>query len=256
MNSQLQKEVGAVTLKRNFPTLKYFKPSQLRWSKRYAEVNPRLDPTAKALVKDDIRKKGFLQPITINGKGVILDGYNRVEIAMELGDVPIPVVVLNFKTLKAELIFVQTVNIVRRQMNSAERTIALANIYPGFFTQERMDTAKHGVNDEIAIALGMKPNAIRKARSDYAAATHIARNEGFPAPTREHLEVVMKMKAAEKAKHNTKYNGRATVGRLHSLAASINGKGSRKARFEYVEMLVEPVTTLQKEIQKRIKKGK
>lgn len=255
MNSELEKEVGAVSLKKNFSNLRYYKPSQLNFNKKYREVNPRLDANAKALLKDSIRKKGFLQPITINSKGTVLDGYNRLDIAMELGDVPIPTITLNFKNLKEELAFVQTVNIIRRQMKPSERAIALGKIFPGYFTPGRL-AARKNLGDEIAIALQMKPTQLRQAREVYIAGTKLSREEGFATPTREHLERAEKMAAQERAKFNATYRSKEAVERINKLTAKINRGKDSKASFDYVLSLAKPVALLHKEIQKRIKKGK
>lgn len=251
---QFQKELLAGQLRKNFPGLPYRKASELGFNKVYAEVNPRLSPRDLALQKYDLQKNGVLQPLVINKKGDVLDGYNRLENALALGDIPVPVITIDCGSPEKELLFVKTVNIIRRQMTTAERAIALSKVFPGYFTAKRLENSD--LSDEIAKAIGIKPNVLKKARTLYVHAKKLGHEEGYSAPTRAHIAKAEKLEAESRSRYNADFRSKESIAAINKLTAHVSGGKHTKATFNYVVHLAGPVATLHKEIQKRIKKGK
>lgn len=66
------------------------------------EGNPRRNDKAVEAVKNSIAKFGMVNPIIINGEGVILAGHTRLKALKEAGETESPVVVIDHLTEEQE----------------------------------------------------------------------------------------------------------------------------------------------------------
>ena len=73
-------------------------------------------------------EKGQLEPIKVNRKMWVLDGYSRMEL-LEARGIPIKYEFRDFQTEEAEFEYVVETNVMRRQMNDYQRIETLYNMY-------------------------------------------------------------------------------------------------------------------------------
>jgi 16S rRNA G966 N2-methylase RsmD len=66
-------------------------------------------------------KNGIKLPLVINGNNVLLDGYTRLKIARELGLKEVPCIVKHYNNELEEKLFVLTVNVHRRHLDTADK---------------------------------------------------------------------------------------------------------------------------------------
>jgi ParB-like chromosome segregation protein Spo0J len=67
-----------------------------------------------------IRESGQLEPITVNNKGEVLDGHNRLRVCEKLKLEPI-FEVKTFDNPSYEKLYIIDVNLQRRQLTTAQR---------------------------------------------------------------------------------------------------------------------------------------
>lgn len=82
----------------------------------YFDAVPRPNKSQRKALKESIKREGLLDPIIVNEKGVILDGYTRYEICQELSITP-KYEIKKFKTKTEEKQYVITSNMRRRHLN-------------------------------------------------------------------------------------------------------------------------------------------
>jgi ParB-like chromosome segregation protein Spo0J len=87
----------------------------------YLRLFPRPSDEEYASLKEDIRINGIHYPLAVNGEGVLLDGYSRLRAAQELGLKSVPVLVRLSASQEDELTFVIRANVLRRQLNNAQK---------------------------------------------------------------------------------------------------------------------------------------
>lgn len=95
---------------------------------KYYDAMPR--PTKEERYALDLKmiERGQLEPIVVNPKMVILDGYSRFEL-LEARGKKIKYIIRKFKTTADELVYVVEVNVMRRQLNTFQRIEALYDLY-------------------------------------------------------------------------------------------------------------------------------
>lgn len=96
------------------------KISELILNEKYSEIVPRHTPEEYASLRDSIDMEGQKDPIVINNKGVILDGYTRYEILQNLGR-EIETRVKQFSNIKDEEYYVIETNLNRRHLNAFQK---------------------------------------------------------------------------------------------------------------------------------------
>lgn len=97
---------------------------QIIIDKEYQDLIPPLSTKDNDELKDSIREKGLLKPITLNEKKIIIDGHHRYKICQELGIIP-TFVIKHFESEYEEIEYINDCNIKRRHLNSFQR-IAIA----------------------------------------------------------------------------------------------------------------------------------
>lgn len=85
----------------------------------YEDMVPAVSDEDFQILKQDIKKNGLRLPITINSKGVILDGHHRYRACAELG-LKIKYHVMEFPTEIEEQLFVIDANLIRRQLTKQQ----------------------------------------------------------------------------------------------------------------------------------------
>jgi ParB-like chromosome segregation protein Spo0J len=95
---------------------------RIRINPEYASMVPKQSPEEYESLKRSIKEEnGLYVPIIVNQNGVILDGHHRYRACQELGIKP-ETVVKEFNNELDEQLFVIDCNLVRRQLNSFQRT--------------------------------------------------------------------------------------------------------------------------------------
>jgi ParB-like chromosome segregation protein Spo0J len=95
---------------------------RIRINPEYANMVPKQSPEEYESLKQSIKEEnGLYVPIIVNQNGVILDGHHRYKACQELGIEP-ETVVKEFNNELDEQLFVIDCNLVRRQLNSFQRT--------------------------------------------------------------------------------------------------------------------------------------
>jgi ParB-like chromosome segregation protein Spo0J len=101
----------------------YITPSkpQIKINPEYGSLVPELSPEEYESLKKSIKKNGLYVPITVNRNGIVLDGHHRYRACQELGIEP-KTLVREFNDKLNEQLFVIDCNLIRRQLNSFQRT--------------------------------------------------------------------------------------------------------------------------------------
>jgi 16S rRNA G966 N2-methylase RsmD len=144
---------------------------QIKINKEYAGLVPEMSASDYEALKLDIKERGLLVRITVNGQGVIIDGHHRYRACQELG-IKCSYVVKEFENELLEKLFVIDSNLKRRHLNSFQRAelalkekpileeIAKRQMLTGKsldLNQSRVDT-----NKEIGKRIGLSKDTIRK----------------------------------------------------------------------------------------------
>jgi 16S rRNA G966 N2-methylase RsmD len=93
----------------------------IKESKQYSSLLPSIASNDYEALKNDIMKNGIKLPLVINGNNVLLDGYTRLKIARELGLKEVPCIVKHYNNELEEKLFVLTVNVHRRHLDTADK---------------------------------------------------------------------------------------------------------------------------------------
>jgi len=104
------------------------KLDEIKVSEEYKKLVPR--PTKKQYqqLKEDIKNNGVEEPIVINMKCIILDGYTRYQIAQELGINELQVMGKTFDNVEQEKAYVLRKGLVRRHLNATQRAMIAENL--------------------------------------------------------------------------------------------------------------------------------
>ena len=95
---------------------------RIRINPEYASMVPKQSPEEYESLKQSIKEEnGLYVPIIVNQNGVILDGHHRYKACQELAIEP-KALVKEFNNELDEQLFVIDCNLVRRQLNSFQRT--------------------------------------------------------------------------------------------------------------------------------------
>jgi ParB-like chromosome segregation protein Spo0J len=95
---------------------------RIRINPEYASMVPKQSPEEYESLKRSIKEEnGLYVPIIVNQNGIVLDGHHRYKACQELGIEP-ETVVKEFNNELDEQLFVIDCNLVRRQLNSFQRT--------------------------------------------------------------------------------------------------------------------------------------
>lgn len=95
--------------------------SDLQINPEYASLVSELSPEEYESLKQSIMKNGLYLPIIVNQNGIILDGHHRYKACQALGIEP-KTIVKEFEDKLDEHLFVIDCNLIRRQLNSFQRT--------------------------------------------------------------------------------------------------------------------------------------
>lgn len=104
---------------------------EIKFSDYYYDLIPRPTQEEWKALEQSIKINGLREPIIVNDKGVILDGYTRYEICQNLGINP-EYRIKNFKNNDDELRYVLEVNATRRQLNAFQRVELFYDIFKTF----------------------------------------------------------------------------------------------------------------------------
>jgi N6-adenosine-specific RNA methylase IME4 len=127
-----------------------------------ADAFPLLEGPPFIALVDSIRADGLIEPISVDGSGVILDGRNRARACLELGIEP----ETNVIELADPTAFIVARNLTRRHLSVSERAIVadrLAQLVPG----RPAATARPGAvsQTEAADLLRVGRGSVQKARA-------------------------------------------------------------------------------------------
>lgn len=99
------------------------KTDQIKLKEEYKKLVPRPSSEDYAKLIDDIRVKGIEDPIILNQKNIIVDGYTRYDIALTLDIDDIPVSVKTFATEKEEKEYCIRKALLRRHLTIAQKAV-------------------------------------------------------------------------------------------------------------------------------------
>lgn len=251
------KESLGVTLPKLFPKHKYVNYKQIVINEEYRAMNPVMEPREFNMVLEDIRKNGFYTPVSVNQKGVLLDGFHRLKISKILGGVEFPIQVLKFKNKQDELRYVKTVNLMRRQVKSSVRIFELSQLYPELFSGIKA-TKRQGLSGLPPGLKGIKETKLRSMIGKYKIAEKIALADGRLEVTQKDIEKATSGKALSIAQSLKQGKERtATVVRsIASIASSVNRSGPKQIKYDHVVMLQPVAQKLLVECNRRIAAGK
>ncbi|MGB7632753.1 MAG: ParB N-terminal domain-containing protein [Nitrososphaeraceae archaeon] len=89
-------------------------------NKEYANLVPPMTKEVFESLMSSIRESGQHEPITVNDKGEVLDGHNRLKVCEKLKLEPL-FEVKEFENLSQEKLYIIDVNLQRRQLTDAQR---------------------------------------------------------------------------------------------------------------------------------------
>lgn len=96
-------------------------PASLKFNEALFQKMPQLTDEARELLLADITARGVTVPIEITPASVVVDGHNRVRLAIEAGIDSIPAIVKHFDSDEAATAHVFAVNLQRRHLNQADK---------------------------------------------------------------------------------------------------------------------------------------
>ena len=94
--------------------------TKIHINKEYENLLPSMTKKAFQSLLSSIRESGQHESITINNKGEVLDGHNRLRVCEKLKLEPL-FEVKEFENLSQEKLYIIDVNLQRRQLTDAQR---------------------------------------------------------------------------------------------------------------------------------------
>jgi ParB-like chromosome segregation protein Spo0J len=94
---------------------------KIKINPEYVSLVSELSPEGYKSLKQSIKENGLYIAIIVNQNGIVLDGHHRYRACQELGIEP-KIIVKEFNNELDEQLFVIECNLVRRQLNSFQRT--------------------------------------------------------------------------------------------------------------------------------------
>jgi DNA modification methylase len=102
--------------------------TDIRLNEEYRALIPRPTQEQYESAKASIAKNGIRIPVVIDQDGVLIDGYSRIQIAVEVGMTDVPTDRRTFATAQDAKKFIIEVNVERRHLNTLQRG-EIANLY-------------------------------------------------------------------------------------------------------------------------------
>ena len=149
--------------------------SRLQTIAKYRNAVTKLTDKEDKDLDDDVKEsKKINVPLFVNPKFVVLDGHNRLKKAIKYGIKFIPIIIKKFDTELEEFAFVLKINLLRRNMNEAQRII---NSQELFKIEERLakerqqkgtlasSDAKGKTSHKIAKIIGTSPSNYEKGQA-------------------------------------------------------------------------------------------
>jgi len=99
----------------------YLPIDSIKEDQQYSTLLPTIDAKSYESLKKNIMENGIKVPLIINTNNILLDGYTRLKIARELGLKKVPCLIKHFDNMLEEKLFIITVNVHRRHLNTTQR---------------------------------------------------------------------------------------------------------------------------------------
>jgi len=113
----------------------------------YRDLLPPLDPAERAALKKGIEKDGIRTPIILDEYRNVIDGANRVEVALELGVTEIPEIVYTGLSEEEKRRMAEDLNLKRRHLTSEQkRQIVARRLKADPFKSDRQIAEDVGVD--------------------------------------------------------------------------------------------------------------
>ena len=125
----------------------------IRIDEEYSALIPKLSTSDFESLKCSIKDYGQHMPITVNSKGVILDGYHRFKACNELGKEP-QISARDFEDKLEERLFVIECNLKRRHLNGFQRAELALKSKPIL-----EEIAKKNTTANLSITMKTVPNS-------------------------------------------------------------------------------------------------
>ncbi len=143
--------------------------SKILERKSLKKLTRKMDEVEWKRLVADVKDRGFVNPVTLGGNDVLLDGYHRVKVARYLGLKEIWYRRESPEDVEGERAYIRSQNVARRHLSSRDVVRALrkmkAKAQPGKKGAEPWDnvpTLEEGYA-KVAADLGMTPAAVKKA---------------------------------------------------------------------------------------------
>jgi len=92
----------------------------------FADLLPPLKPEERAALRDNIKVHGVLNPIHVDEENVVIDGHNRLELAVELGLQTIPTKIVSGLSAEQKRDLAEDLNLHRRHLSRKQIRRVLA----------------------------------------------------------------------------------------------------------------------------------
>jgi hypothetical protein len=121
----------------------------------YRDVLPALTQDERSQLRADIEKNGVLVPIVITDQAEILDGHNRLEIAVELGLPTVPFEIVAGLTPDEKRVRAEDLNLLRRHLTPEQRRAVI---------DRRLKADPAQSDSSIAASLGVSDKTVGARR--------------------------------------------------------------------------------------------
>lgn len=216
----------------------YCDPKDIKIIKQHMEAIPRPIPEQYEQIKESIKKDGQQDPIVVNEKMELVDGYTRLKICKELG-MRIYYKEIHFEDRFDELKFSMRANLHRRQLKPFQKVMMYQHIYDEE-KRRAQERIKEGQKHSAQLKTGdLKPKELKKIQkvkeekkeSVGRSAEVFGKTIGVNTPT-----VVMSLYILKHARPHEKkavLEGKMTVSDLHNKIKNRRGTGRKSKIFTY-----------------------
>lgn len=131
------------------------------------QIMPLMSPEDFATLKEDIRHKGVIDPITYDENNNIIDGHHRfrafVELVQEGADVPMfDKVVRRFESEEAKVDYILSLNVKRRHLNAQQRADLVVTLRRRGYTMARIAELLNVSEKTVSVDISLLPPETRE----------------------------------------------------------------------------------------------
>ncbi|NIS95435.1 MAG: ParB N-terminal domain-containing protein [Nitrosopumilaceae archaeon] len=227
----------------------YCDPKDIKIVKQHMEAIPRPIPEQYESIKQSIKKDGQQDPVVVNEKMELIDGYTRLKICKELG-IRIYFKEIRFEDRFEELKFSMRANLHRRQLKPFQKVMMYQHIY-----EEEKRRAQKRIEEGREHAKQVRQEELRQRKEPKDLKKPKPEPKPTPKPEPKEKEtvgrsaevfgkaigvntptVVMSLYILKHARPHEKkavLNGEMTVSDLHNKIKNRRGAGRKSKLYTY-----------------------